>query len=231
MYRSVNFLAKAVFAVIAGGGHAYYPCVNQTTHSTASRVVPVRINRQSAETHVDHTDVVGRAIGHHPIKSAQECGRRTLALRVQNTKVNQVCIGRYALVCIWNAGASAVTAHQSSYVSAMAKWVTCIYPLTREVHVRYDTTAGIAAVIKRKVRVVDAGIKYGDAYARSVESAVTRLLTHRLCAGCLLHVAEQLNISVQGNVFHFLKAGYLADNAQRRLDHSGIEVIETTFFR
>src|SRR2546422_761900 len=121
MYRSVNALTEAVFAVIAGGGHDHYAGVNQTTHSSARRVIPVRINRQSTKTHIDHTDVVGRAIGHHPIKSAQKRGRRTLTLRVQNTKVNEVSIWRNALVCIWNAGARTITSEQSSDVSTMAK--------------------------------------------------------------------------------------------------------------
>src|SRR5882724_2519216 len=70
MYHPVEFLPETVLAVITRGGHYDYACVNQATHCPARGIISIRVNRQSAETHVDHTDVVDRAIGHHPINSA-----------------------------------------------------------------------------------------------------------------------------------------------------------------
>src|SRR5918911_88077 len=58
----------------------------------------VRVHGRGAETHVDDAYLVGRAVGEHPVKGAEQAGDGARALRVQDAQVQDVGVGGDAYV-------------------------------------------------------------------------------------------------------------------------------------
>src|SRR5712692_4052957 len=71
MNLSVYLLSGAILAIVAGGSSNHDADVNQAAHRTTNRIVPVRINRRGAQTHVDHANVVRGAITEDPVERGQ----------------------------------------------------------------------------------------------------------------------------------------------------------------
>src|SRR5438552_9315821 len=71
MNLSVNFLTGAVLAIVAGGSNHHDADINQPTDRAAYRIVIVRINGRRAQAHIDHTNVVGRAVTQDPVERGQ----------------------------------------------------------------------------------------------------------------------------------------------------------------
>ena len=96
MNHAVDLLSGDILAVIPGGSGNDDARVDQATDRAANWIVFVRVNRGRPQTHVEHPDVVGRAISHHPIQRGECAGDRAGALRVQHAQIDQVCVRRDA---------------------------------------------------------------------------------------------------------------------------------------
>ena len=72
VYLPVNFFAVRVLAIITRGGYDDDAGIGSAAHCLAERVVQKRINSRRPDTHVDHAQVVDRAVGHYPIQGCQK---------------------------------------------------------------------------------------------------------------------------------------------------------------
>src|SRR5262245_41222686 len=96
MYLPVDFLTGAVLAVVTGGGDHNHAGIDQLPDSSANGIVLVRVHRRGTEAHIDYAHVIGRAVGHEPIKRGQGGRHRSRSLRVEHAQVNQLGIRRHA---------------------------------------------------------------------------------------------------------------------------------------
>ncbi len=58
MYLPINLVAIAVLAIVAGSGYHNYSGINQRARSATYRVILIRTDGRSPQTHVDDEDVV-----------------------------------------------------------------------------------------------------------------------------------------------------------------------------
>src|ERR1051326_4596160 len=117
MDLSVNFLSVVILPIVASRSQANYSSIDQAAHSATNGIIPVRVNSRRAQTHVDDTDIVSRAIIYHPTERFEQTRGRASAVLIQDAQIDEVGIGCDAKIS--GVGDAAIASGSRSDMCAM----------------------------------------------------------------------------------------------------------------